>query len=101
VVRANIEAIGLAEAFTFIISGEDVEHGKPAPDPYKAAAATANLDAGQCLVVEDSAVGIRSALEAGCIVCAWPESPDTIPAEARDADYVLETEADFPYDIVS
>lgn len=97
VVRANINLLGLSEIFSFIISGEDVEKGKPAPDPYIAAAKRAGLPPRQCIAVEDSPVGIRAAIESGCVVCAWPHDPAT----KTGADFQLHTGEEFPYHLLA
>ena len=46
-------------------SYQDVAQGKPAPDVYLAAAAAEGVDPRECLVIEDSATGIRAARAAG------------------------------------
>lgn len=43
-----------------------IENGKPAPDIYLAAAKELGLDPGECIALEDSPNGIRSAHAAGC-----------------------------------
>jgi sugar-phosphatase len=48
-----------------IISAEDTENGKPAPDPYLAGAAALNLHPSRCAVFEDAAAGVQSARAAG------------------------------------
>jgi sugar-phosphatase len=52
------------------VFGEDVEHGKPAPDGYLAAAARLGLPPGECLVVEDAPYGVAAAKAARCPVIA-------------------------------
>jgi len=51
-----------------MITAEDVEHGKPAPDCFLLAAARLGVPAGECLVFEDAAPGITAAEAAGCAV---------------------------------
>ena len=51
-----------------LVTADDVARGKPAPDPYLAAAAGLGLDPARCLVVEDAPAGIDSARAAGCHV---------------------------------
>jgi HAD superfamily hydrolase (TIGR01509 family) len=48
-----------------VYSGDEVEHGKPAPDIYLHAARKLNVDPARCLVVEDSVNGVASGLAAG------------------------------------
>lgn len=70
--RANIdcvlEQIGLGKYFNAIVSGDEVEHGKPAPDIFlKAASKLGGLPA---LVFEDALVGIEAAHRANMAVVA-------------------------------
>ena len=55
-----------------MISGSDIEHGKPHPEPYLRGAALLNLPPSACVAVEDAPSGIRSALDAGMPVLAVP-----------------------------
>jgi HAD superfamily hydrolase (TIGR01509 family) len=69
VVRA-VRADRRCPRFDVVVSGDGVRAAKPAPDPYRKAAARLGLDPRVCVAVEDSAVGITSALAAGCAVIA-------------------------------
>jgi mannitol-1-/sugar-/sorbitol-6-phosphatase len=51
-----------------IVTVDDVEHGKPAPDPYLRAAALLGVDPGRCLVLEDAPAGVTAARLAGATV---------------------------------
>ncbi len=70
--RANIEAIfemtGLGRFFRAVVTGEDVVHGKPAPDVFLAAADRLGADPLKCVVFEDALVGIAAA-HAGRMKC--------------------------------
>ncbi len=70
----------LAEApegvFVGSITGDEVEAGKPAPDPYLAAAEMIGLDPADCVAIEDSPTGVESALAAGCRTLAVPHVVD-------------------------
>ena len=46
--------------------------GKPHPEPYLMAAAQLGVDATDCIAIEDSATGVRSAIGAGCHVIGVP-----------------------------
>jgi beta-phosphoglucomutase len=56
------------DTFDVVITGEDVERGKPAPDPYLLAAAGLGVDPTQCMAFEDTDPGVRSAQAAGMTV---------------------------------
>lgn len=72
-VHASLEAAGIRNEFETIISEDDVEHPKPHPSPYRRAMALVSCRPAQCLAIEDSAVGVRSALDAGITPVNWPQ----------------------------
>jgi sugar-phosphatase len=55
-----------------MVTGSDIEHGKPHPEPYQRGAALLGLAPAVCVAVEDAPSGIRSALGAGMPVLALP-----------------------------
>jgi len=55
-----------------MITGSDIEHGKPHPEPYQRGAALLGLPAADCLALEDAPNGIRSALDAGMPALSLP-----------------------------
>lgn len=95
VVKANLQVLGLADMVPFNISGDDVEHGKPNPEPYLMAAARLGVQPADCLVVEDSTVGVAAAVAAGMRVVAWPEE-NTPRDNYRKADYFVTCPEEFP-----
>ena len=70
-----------------MVCGEDVEAGKPSPDPYLAAAARLQVAPSECVVVEDAPSGIEAGRSAGMIVLAVATTHTA--AELGDADVVL------------
>lgn len=65
-----------AGAFDVSVVGDDVERGKPHPDPYLLAAERLGVDITKCLAIEDSPTGVASALAAGATVLAVPHHVD-------------------------
>jgi HAD superfamily hydrolase (TIGR01509 family) len=57
-----------AETFQAVVTGDQVEFGKPHPEPYETAAAALGVAAADCLAIEDSNTGAKSAAAAGCTV---------------------------------
>jgi len=92
VIEANLRALGIWEMMSFIVCGNDVPQGKPAPDPYLEAARRAGLDPARCMAVEDSPVGVASAAGAGMFVLAWPAEDAELPG----ASLVLREGEEFP-----
>lgn len=61
-----------AGTFEVVVTGDMVEHGKPHPEPYLRAAHNLALAPEQCVAIEDSATGVRSAVAAGVPTVAVP-----------------------------
>ena len=61
-----------AQTFTAVITGDEVEHGKPHPEPYLAAARALGVEVADCVAIEDSPTGVRSAVAAGVPTIAVP-----------------------------
>src|SRR5690606_23182927 len=68
------EAIGIYDKFDLILTRDDVENGKPAPDIYNKAMEYFGLTSEQCLVIEDSPNGIKADQNAGMPVFAVTNS---------------------------
>ncbi len=66
-----LRTLGL-DTFDASVCGDEVERGKPAPDPYLRAARLLGVDPGDCVAVEDSPTGSAAALAAGCQVLVVP-----------------------------
>lgn len=69
--------------FDAVITAENVKNSKPAPDCYLMASEQLNIAPAQCLVLEDSNNGMRSAIGAGCYAVMIPDllRPDTEVAQ--------------------
>lgn len=67
--RENLEqalkTLGMEGDFDALVTSEDVERGKPAPDVYIKAACRLGLDPRECAVFEDSLAGVVAAARAG------------------------------------
>ena len=67
--KINIELIlnklDLTKYFNFIVSGEEVKYGKPAPDIFLMVSDKCGIPPGKCLVIEDSSNGVTAAKSAG------------------------------------
>lgn len=82
VATSRLAASGLPRPAVFI-TAEQVQRGKPEPDPYLLGAERLGLAPQACVVVEDAAAGILSGLAAGCQVIAV-----NAPADAPKLDQV-------------
>ena len=72
-VERYLGRVGLLDHFAAIVSREDVENPKPAPDPFLAAAARLGLAPADCLALEDSYHGITAAHAAGMMAIMVPD----------------------------
>ncbi|MEQ8492647.1 MAG: HAD family phosphatase [Gammaproteobacteria bacterium] len=57
----SLALAGLAPLIDFMVAGNEVDNGKPAPDIFLRAAAALGLDPAHCVALEDSAAGVRAA----------------------------------------
>ncbi|HEY8481442.1 MAG TPA: HAD family phosphatase [Spirillospora sp.] len=106
--RALIDVVlgelGVAGLFHATVSTEEVDRGKPEPDGYLVVAARLGVPGGNCLAVEDSSNGIRSAHAAGMTVIAVPRpahppAPDALDLAAYVADGLDEVTPQLAEDI--
>ena len=72
IIELVLDRSGLAECFDAVVSSEEVEHGKPAPDVYLAVARQLGVDPAACAAIEDSTNGVKAALAAGMRTIAVP-----------------------------
>ena len=72
--------------FDVVVTGDSVTAGKPHPEPYEAAAHAIGVSPQDCLAVEDSPIGVQSALTAGCVVVAVPQGARIDDANALVVD---------------
>ncbi len=71
------------ESFQVVVTGDQVEFGKPHPEPYLTAAAALGVEPRECLAIEDSNTGARSAEAAGCTVLVIENHVPVAPGERR------------------
>lgn len=76
---SGVEAVlrrdpALRDAFEFVAAGDVVPHKKPAPDIYTYALEKLGLPAEACLAIEDSSIGLASALAARIATLVTPSA---------------------------
>jgi HAD superfamily hydrolase (TIGR01509 family) len=95
--RPFLDRHGLTKFFEVIVTGDEVEHGKPAPDIYLCAAQKLGIPADACVVVEDALPGVAAARAAKMCVAAIPDRRFVDPREyEKEADYVLNSLKELP-----
>jgi len=80
-----------SNCFDVVITGSDLERGKPDPDPYLKALEELDLTKNECIVIENAPLGITAAKRAGlyCVAVASMLEPEKV----QHADLVLEDHA--------
>lgn len=71
-ITAILEKFSLTQFFSIIQSGDDVKHGKPAPDIFPISVKKLNIKPVNCIVVEDTHNGVKTGRAAGMTVIAVP-----------------------------
>jgi len=95
--RPLLDRHQLTGFFEVIVTGEEVEHGKPAPDIYLCASKHLGIPAEGCLVVEDALPGVAAAKAARMRVAAIPDGRFVDPSQyEKKADYVLKNLKELP-----
>lgn len=65
---STLKALGIIDKVNAIVTSEDVEKGKPAPDTFLLCAKRMGVNPSDCLVFEDANLGIEAAKNAGMMV---------------------------------
>ncbi len=80
-VEATLRSAGMAGLFDTAVTGDQVEHGKPAPDIYLLAAERLGVAPEACLAIEDSPAGVQSAAAAGMLVVQSRQASTAAPPQ--------------------
>lgn len=87
-VHVTLERHGLADCFATVVSGDDVEFSKPAPDVYLLAASRLGVTVGECMAIEDTGHGLLAAVRAQ-VPCLAVPTAFSAHHDFRRADAVL------------
>src|SRR5205809_1747484 len=95
--RPFLDRHQLTGFFEVIVTGEEVERGKPAPDSYLCASEKLGIPFDTCLVVEDALPGVAAAKAARMRVAAIPDRRSVDPSKyEKAADDVLNSIKELP-----
>ncbi len=95
--RPFLERTGIRHFFDVIVTGDEIERGKPHPDIYMLAAEKLEMGSDSCLVIEDALAGIAAAKAANMRVAAIPDTRFVDLREyTKEADYVLRDLSEIP-----
>ena len=85
----TLRAGGIDTRFKDIVTGDQIQHGKPAPDIFLAAAKKLNVDPHECIALEDSEAGVLAASTAGMYTIMVPDIKQPSPEIAARANRVM------------
>lgn len=89
-----LEKSKLGSCFNPITSSEEVKEGKPDPDIYLLATKRMKVEPGECVAIEDSAIGVRAAKAAGLYTVAFRngtnDDQDHSPADTEIRGFTAE-----------
>src|SRR5438309_1370357 len=95
--RPFLERTGIRSLFSVVVTGDEVQQGKPHPDIYLRAAKKLGISPEACLVIEDALAGIAAAKAANMRVAAIPDKRFVDPREyENEADYILGSLSEIP-----
>lgn len=88
-----LQNLNIQKYFTGVVSGDEVDSSKPAPDIFLLTAEKAGIQASKCLVIEDSENGIIAARTAGMKVVGLL-NPNSGNMDLSGADKVVKSHAE-------
>lgn len=83
-----LDKLDIRHYFDFVISGEDMPNSKPAPDIFLHAAKLHGCDPSECIVIEDSSLGVSAAVAAG-IKCIGYKNESSGEQDLSKADMII------------
>ena len=91
-----LKETGMEDFFSDVVSGNQLERGKPAPDVFLMAARQAGRTPDECVVVEDSFNGVRAGHAAGMYTVMVPDLAQPADEMRATADIILPTLGELP-----
>ncbi len=89
-VQARLKKAGLRTP-KFIITGDDVPHGKPSPLPYLTGANKLGVSAKNCVVIEDAPIGVTAGKAAGMTVIGIASTHPAVELVNAGVDFLVES----------
>lgn len=89
-VQTVLSKAKMQDYFSVVIGGDEVDHGKPEPDIFLAAAEQMGLAPAECVVIEDSVFGVQAAKAGGFHCVGLAESGNAALLSGAD---IVQTKA--------
>jgi len=99
-IDAVIDRLGISQLIDGVCTADDEVLGKPDPSVYRSAARLLGAEPGDCIAVEDSPAGVRSALAAG-MVCVAVRSHGPLSDDVGAADVVIDSLLEFTPELIT
>lgn len=96
----KLAAIGLTGVFDSIMGGDDVVNGKPDPEVYMRSAGRLGKTASECIAIEDSPVGVSSAVASGAYTIAV-KTDSTAGLDVSQANVLIDDLTYFDYQLLT
>lgn len=92
VVERILHHHGLSEYFSHITTFEDVKHPKPHPQPYAMTMLALGIGPEECIIIEDSVIGVKAGFAAGSFVYALhnADTPDNLFGDMAKVIYTFD-----------
>ncbi len=87
----SLDAANITHPFDHIVTGDEVEKGKPAPDIFLKAAEKLNVKPESCVALEDSENGIQAAYSAGMFTIMIPDMMQPSSETRKKAGLIAES----------
>jgi HAD superfamily hydrolase (TIGR01509 family) len=95
--RPLLDRTGIRSLFSVVVTGDEVQQGKPHPDIYVRTAKKLGISPEACLVIEDSLAGMAAGKAANMRVAAIPDRRFVDPRDyEKEANYVLDGLSEIP-----
>jgi len=92
-----LDRTGIRSLFGVVVTGDEVQRGKPHPDIYLRTSKKLGVAPEACLVIEDALTGVAAAKAANMLVAAIPDTRFMDPREyEKEADYVIGSLSEIP-----
>ena len=99
-IEAVVRQFNLAQYFDLLLSGQEVQNGKPAPDIFIEAAKRLGVSVDQCLIIEDSKNGIQAANSARIKVIGF-FNPNSGNQDLSKADAIVDSIDKITMDLIN
>lgn len=83
-----LDKLGIEQLFDTVVCSEDITRSKPDPEIFLKAAKKLGVDPAECIVIEDSKLGIEAATKAGMKHIGY-SNPNSGSQDLSKADYVI------------